>query len=107
MPPFSPGTDNRVTCTTSVYVLAPGVARQIAAQNKGRRYLLVQNVGNANPATIKTDTNPSAQADGMGLDPATTAAGGQGGSWEPAMVPSNAINAISTLGTTLVVIEGI
>jgi len=78
-------------------------ARDLSERHK-RKFLLIQNTG-INPVTIKEDSAPVAAA-GMGLDPATSA-GGQGGSWNPTeVVPTNSYWAISTVGTTVISVEG-
>jgi hypothetical protein len=105
---------------TSSAGLSPGVAQLVAAANLNRYELTIQVTG-TNPATIGFGSAPVA---GQGLTLAgASAAGGQGGSriWslntraqpenyyaikdEGDAMPVAAIWAISTAGTTIVVIE--
>lgn len=89
---------------TSVTLVA-ATARLVVAANPYRQYLFIQNTGATGPLTIGFDSTPTAGA-GPSLDPAT-GAGGQGGALEYInRVPTNAIYAISTAGTTMTVIEG-
>jgi len=100
----APDQQQNIQTITRNFTLAAGVAQQIVPANNGRRFLLIQNTG-INPLTLKEDAAPTAAA-GMGLDPATSA-GGQGGSWNPTeVVPTNAYWAISTVGTTVISVEG-
>lgn len=102
---FGPQQDPRINATMKIEVLAAGTPKKILDQDNGRGYLFIQNVGGSNPATLKFDSNPGSVTDGFGLDPASQA-GGQGGVFEPAGVPGNAIYALSTNGTTLCIISG-
>jgi hypothetical protein len=107
---------------TSSASLSPGVAAQVVGANANRYELTIQNTG-THPATIGFGSAPAAGG-GLTLDGAS-AAGGQGGArvWSlPAhiheddyyqhpdpgdAVPSQSIWAISTAGTTIVVIESL
>lgn len=84
-------------------VLAAGVRQLVLPANSNRKYLLLQNTGGA-PASFG-GADVVAGGGFVSLDP-PTALGGQGGSMEfTRAVPSNAIYAISTTGTTIVVSE--
>jgi len=100
----APDQQQNIQTITRNFTLAAGVAAQIVPANNGRRFLLIQNTG-INPMSIKEDAAPVA-AGGMSFDPASSA-GGQGGSWNPTeVVPTNAYWAISTVGTTVITMEG-
>jgi hypothetical protein len=95
--------------TTTSAILAPAAAVQIIPANTNRASLMLQVTGTA-PATFGFGVAPVA-GQGLSLDGASVA-GGQGGSrlWELSSndhVPYDAIWAISTVGTTIVVIEGV
>lgn len=87
--------------------LSAGVASgAIVPASTARVSLTIQNTGTGS-ATIGFGSAPTAGL-GLSLDPASAAAG-QGGSrvWDGSdRVPSDAIYAISTAGTTLTIIEG-
>lgn len=87
--------------------LSAGVASgQIVAASNSRVSLAIQNTGTGS-ATIGFGSAPTAGL-GLSLDPAA-AINGQGGSrvWDGTdRIPSDAIYAISTAGSTLVIIEG-
>ena len=108
--------------TTTAASLSPGVAKQLVGPNNNRNELTIQVTGTGS-ATIGFGSAPTAAGLGLTLAGAS-AAGGQGGSrvWAlPAhnphfdkyyerkdtgdAVPSQSIWAISTAGTTIVVIE--
>ena len=91
---------------TSVTLAAATPSGQIVASSNARVSLTIQNTGTGS-ASIGFGAAATAGA-GLSLDPAS-AAGGQGGSrvWDGSdRIPSDAIHAISTAGTTLVIIEG-
>lgn len=85
----------------TVYTLAAATATQIAVTNRARGYLEVVNIG-ANPATLGF-ANTITAGQGVPLY-------ANGGSYyfgdNPAMAPAGEVWAISTAGTTLVVVEG-
>jgi hypothetical protein len=94
------GTQNNTHGAT----LAPGVAVQLVGQNFNRHFLVLQNTGTG-AVTIGFGAAPVAGL-GISLDPAS-AATGQGGSYEfKKVIPSDAIWAISTAGSTVVAVEG-
>jgi len=100
-----PKEQTSVGLRTVAGTLAAATPALLLAANKGRKYLLVQNVGAVNPLTLGFGAAPAAGA-GIGLDPALSA-GGQGGSYEQVdVVSTDAIYAISTGGTDYVAIEG-
>jgi hypothetical protein len=88
--------------------LPAGVSKAVVPPNNERVYLLIQNTG-VNPITISFGPANAVAGNGLSLDGAT-AAGGQGGtiSWDTQFgaVPQNPIHAISTAGSTIIVIEG-
>jgi len=89
---------------TTVVTLSGNTATALVGRNINRQYLAIQNTGTG-AVTITFQANPVIGA-GLSLDPAS-GAGGQGGSWEwSASVPTQPIYAISSAGTTVVVIEG-
>lgn len=82
--------------------LVAATGRLVVNANPYRQYLFIQNTGNGGPLTIGFDSIPTAGS-GPCLDSATVASG-QGGALEYInRVPTNAI---STPGTTMIVIEG-
>ena len=91
---------------TNVTLTAAAAGVLVVPSNKARVSLTIQNTGTGS-ATIGFDAAPTAGT-GLSLDPAA-GAGGQGGSrvWDGTdRIPSDAIWAFSTAGTTLTVIEG-
>lgn len=89
--------------TQTVVTLSAGV--DTALNNTGGQYLTIQNIGTSR-ATL--NFGAAAVADnGLALSAAATA-GDQGGviTFETCCIPGNALRAISTVGTTLVVLEG-
>jgi hypothetical protein len=86
--------------TQRVVTLAAGTSTQLAAKVTFRGYLAIQNIG-GNDATVNFDA-PAVSGQGWLL-----AAGGGGMTWANGEgVPTNQLTAISTSGTTIVVIEG-
>ncbi len=91
---------------TPITLAAATPSGAIVAANNARVSLTIQNTGTGS-ASINFGSAATAGS-GLSLDPAS-AAGGQGGSrvWDGSdRIPSDAIHAISTAGTTLVIIEG-
>lgn len=85
--------------------LAANTIAEIVPRNINRLYLMIQNTGGSNPASFGVE-NTVLAGTGVSLDPAS-AANGQGGSYEwVETVPTNPIYGFSTLGTTVIVIEG-
>lgn len=95
-----------LTITQTVVTLAAATNTQLLAANASRRYLLIVNIGTGD-AWLAFGSTAAVAATGYPL-PAAAAAGGQGGGYscDASTVPSGAIQAISTAGTTLVVLEG-
>ena len=89
---------------TTVLTLTGNAATKLVGRNINRSYLAVQNTGTGS-VTITFQASPVIGA-GIALDPAS-ASGGQGGSWEwKESVPTQPVYAISSAGTSIVVIEG-
>lgn len=85
--------------------LSAATVAEIVPRNVSRLYLMIQNTGGTNPASFGVDNTVTAGT-GVSLDPAS-AAGGQGGSYEwVETIPTNPVYGYSTLGTTVIVIEG-
>lgn len=83
--------------------LVAATRQLVLAENTKRKYLLIQNTG-TNPASFG-DSSVVAGGGFVSLDPPSVTTG-QGGSMEfTVAVPSNAIYAISTAGTTIVISE--
>lgn len=90
--------------TQTVVTLPAATDTQLVAKNPYRHYLAIVTTG-INPANIAFDAAAVAST-GWPLAAAPTV-GGQGGSIEfDVSVPLNSIHAYSTLGTTVVVLEG-
>lgn len=90
--------------TTTSTTLAPGAPVQIVPLRRDRATLFLQNTG-TNALTIGFGEAPVA-GKGMTLDPAS-AANGQGGAfYVDQRAPIDAVFAVSTAGTSIVVIEG-
>lgn len=90
---------------TTPVTLPAGTAVQLVAQDFNRHYLSIQVTG-PNPATFGFGAAPPATGQGLSLDGAFTT-GGQGGAYEfKDNIPSDSIWALSTLGTTVVIVEG-
>lgn len=90
---------------TTVVTLPAATSTALLPANPNRKYLCIQNVSTGD-ATLNFSATAVA---GQGLVlSAGAAAGGQGAAWtwESTGVPQDAINAISTPGTVLVVLEG-
>lgn len=97
---------NSVVLKQSVVTLTAATDATVVAANPLRKYLAIANIGTG-LATLAFDAAATA---GSGWPLAEAAsAGEQGGAiiFEASAMPLNAIHAISTAGTTLVVIEGV
>lgn len=88
----------------TVVTLSPGVVTSIIPRNALRNYLCIQNVG-SNDLQFGF-TNTLVAGNGTTLSPGGL--GKQGGFflWERNWVPDNSIYAVSTTGTTIIVLEG-
>lgn len=97
---------NSVVLKQTVVTLTATVDNTIVAANPLRKYLAIINIGTG-LATLAFDAAATAGS-GWPLSEAASA-GEQGGAiiFEASAMPLNAIHAISTAGTTLVVIEGV
>lgn len=92
--------NNSFTVTQRVVTLPAGVSTIIAPAVFGRNYLALQNIG-AGDATLNFD---AAAVAGSGW---YLAGSGGGFTWTNAEgVPANQVRAISTAGSTIVVLEG-
>ena len=94
---------------TTAVALPAATSKAVLPPANDRNYLLIQNTG-TNPLTISFGSANTVAGAGISLDGAT-AANGEGGTiiWDSAMggtVPQNSIHAISTLGSTIVAVEG-
>jgi hypothetical protein len=100
------------TFSSTSYTLAPATPTPLIAANPNRRLLLIQNNG-TNPVATKFQSAPTSATDGMTLG-AASVSGEQGGmilfsvdgEGIDSHVPTDAVYAYSTLGTTVNVIEG-
>jgi hypothetical protein len=88
-----------VSITQTVVALTAGADATLIAANPKRRFLAVANIG-TNPATLAFDV---AAVAGQGWP----LAAGASFPWDGASVPTNALHAISTAGSTVVVLEGV
>jgi hypothetical protein len=94
-----------VKIVPTVVTLSAATDAVLGANPNGRKYLCLMNIG-ANPLTLNFDAAAVA-GQGWALDPG--AAQGRQGGWicfEASIVPRNVVHAISTLGTTVAVLEG-
>ena len=93
-----------VPITQSVVTLAAG-SDAILGSNTGRRYLCLMNIG-TDLRTLAFD-QAAVAGSGWALEGAA-AAGHQGGSmcWDGTSVAGSVVHAISTAGSTVVVLEG-
>lgn len=100
--------DAPYTITQYNFTLAPGVATNIVSLNTARKYLCFMVVG-ANDITVAPGLITGTPVTmGNGLIYQAQAAGKQGGSQEfPNGAPTNAFQAISTVGSQLIVWDGI
>lgn len=96
------------TITQSNVTLSAGVATNIVSVNSARKYLSFMVVG-ANDVTVSPGlVSGTPVTMGNGLIYQAQAAGKQGGSQEfPNGAPTNAFQAISTVGSQLIVWEGV
>lgn len=95
-----------VTITPTTVVLAAGVSAQLAATNASRKLLRWMNIG-TNPMTVVPGSGSAAVGAGMNYDPGlSTSNQGGGTSFDGGSTPTNAFQAISTNGTTVIVWEG-
>jgi hypothetical protein len=100
------------TFKSKSFALAPATPTFLVALNPDRRLLLLAVNGTA-PAVFKFGSAPVSATDGITLD-AASVSGGQGGSILFAedtqalqtMTPIDAVYAYSTIGTTVIVLEG-
>lgn len=91
-----------MTITSTVVTLTAATDATVAAANPYRKYLAIVNIGGTNPATL--NFNAAAVA-GQGWLLSTN--GTTKLEFASGVVPVGAVHAISTSGTTLVVLEGI
>lgn len=94
------------TVTQSIVTLSPGSTAQLIGANTARKGLRWMNIG-SNPMTVAPGVSAAVVGQGMQYNGAF-GTGMQGGSesFEGTAVPIGAFQAISTLGTTVVVWEG-
>lgn len=94
------------TVTQTIITLSPGTTTQLIAANAARKGLRWMNIG-SNPMTVAPGASAAVVGQGMQYNGAF-GTGMQGGSesFEGTAVPTSAFQAISTLGTTIVVWEG-
>lgn len=93
------------TITATVVTLAAATSSQLIASNSSRKGLRWQNIG-VNPATIVPGASAAVVGQGFQYGGAAgTGLPGDGESFEGNSVPTNAFQAISTLGTTVVIWE--
>jgi hypothetical protein len=93
------------TTTATIVTLSAATSAQLIAANATRKGLRWMNIG-LNPATIVPGASAAVVGNGMAYSGAASA-GQQGGSeaFEGTAVPGDAFQAISTLGTTIIVWE--
>lgn len=91
--------------TQTVITVTAATSVQLVAANSARRYLALAVIGTS-PANLGFAGSAAANS-GWPLDGASET-GRQGGGivWEGSTVPSGAVHAYSTVGTTIVVLEG-
>jgi hypothetical protein len=100
---FGPG---QLTWTQTVVVLGAAASATLVAANPNRKGLRWMNVG-ANPMTVVPDAGPAVAGTGMSYNGAA-GTGQQGGADTfPGDTSAQQFTAISTLGTTVVVWEGV
>lgn len=98
---------NGLTLTQTTVTLTAATDTTVVAANASRKYLAlaVTNTGDVNGMTF--DGTAAVAGTGWPLGGASVAGKrGDGFVWEGDGVPTNAIHAISTAGTTIVVLEG-
>lgn len=95
-----------ISPTQAVVVLGAGVAGDLVAANPERRLLILCNIG-VNPVSLSFGAVAPVAATGYCLEPAATA-GRKGGEliFSSADMPIVRIQAISALGSSVVVIQG-
>jgi hypothetical protein len=96
-----------VTIVQTVVPLSAGVDTRLVEANTHRRYLGFMNTGTG-AATLAFGGTAAVNGSGWVIDQAS-AAGRQGGSmvWESSAIASGEVHAISQIGTTIVVLEGL
>jgi len=94
------------TITATVVTLTAATSATLIASNSTRKGLRWQNIG-ANPATVVPGGSAAVVGNGPNYNGPPQGTGFQGGgeSFEGAAVPTNAFQAISTGGTTIIVWE--
>ena len=97
----TPGT---ASYTTSVVTLTAATSAQLLAAGTYKSVCFM-NIGTANPFTFVDGAGPAVVGQGQALNPAAST-GNQGGGYCYPVPPSTAIQAISTLGTTVAVTVG-
>jgi hypothetical protein len=97
-------TPSSLPLTQTVVTLAAGVDATLGS-SRSRRYLCLMNIGTG-LVTLGFDQTAAAGT-GWAIEGASVA-GHQGGSmcWESAIVAQSTVHAVSTAGTTVVVLEG-
>lgn len=91
---------NRTRLVQRVVTLAAGVSTEIAPAAIGRNYLGIMNIGTGDASLAFSATAVAGQG-------WLVASGGGGMTFTNAEgVPSNQVTAISTAGTTIVILEG-
>ena len=100
------GGGSTVTWTQTIVTLVAATAAPLIAVNASRKALIIENSG-TNPFTYVPGAGPAIAGSGKSLNP-PSASGFQGGAQDFAgELSTQAFNAISTLGTTVVVWEGV
>ena len=87
-----------IAWTQTTVVLAPATSAPLIAANPARRGLVFENIG-SNPATYVVGAGPAVVGAGRVLGPA--------GAIDFTRVTTQAFAAISTVGTTIIVWEGV
>jgi hypothetical protein len=89
------------TCSSAAISLTAAVSAQILAATANLKSFEMMNIG-VNPVTLVDGAGPAVVGNGFAINGAT-ATGQQGGYYSAPVPPTNALQAISTLGTTVIV----